>query len=99
MDEVCRRTNQQDERALRTWYCHWLSEAANHEVRVRNPQWTGSIAVGSKSFVHSIGNQMNGRNKLDVEETTSGWIIREANVSYIRFPTQKIASNDVFLTV
>jgi putative transposase len=95
MDELCRRTNQQDERAVRTWYCHWMREAVDHEVRIRNPQWTESIAVGSKPFVHSIGNQMNCRNQLDVEETNAGWIIRETIASYSRFSGQNTASNEV----
>jgi len=96
---LCRRTNKQDERAVQTWYCQWLNESADHEVRVRNPQWTGSIAVGSKPFVCSIGNRMNSRNKLDVEETAAGWILRETQTSYSRFSGQKIASNEVVLTV
>ena len=99
MDELCRRTHQPDERALRAWYCRWLNEAADHEVRVRNPQWTECIAVGSEPFVHSIGNQMNSRNELGVEETAVGWIIREPQPSYSLFSGQKNASNEVVFTV
>ena len=99
MDELCRRTNQQDEHAVRTWYCQWVDEATDNEVGVRNPQWTGSIAVGSKPFVYSIGNQMNSRNELDVEETAAGWVLREGRASYSCFSDQKIASNEVVFTV
>ena len=99
MDEVCRRTNQQDEKALGTWYTQWLNEAVDDEVRVRNAQWSGSIAIGSKAFVQSIGNQIDNRNTLDIEETAAGWIVRETEPSYRHFSEQKNASNEVVFTV
>jgi len=52
------------------------------------------FAVGSKSFVEMIGEQMTDRSQLDIEKGTSGnWIIKETQFSYNDFSASKNASN------
>jgi putative transposase len=99
MKEVCRRTNQQDEKAVRAWYSQWLNEAADDEARVRNPQWSESIAIGSKPFVQSVGNKIDNRKLMDVEEQSVGWILREPKPSYRHISAKGIPSNEVVFVV
>jgi putative transposase len=49
----------------------------------RNPIWTESIAVGSRSFIQAIRDQISNRVRLEQEETEDGlWVIREEPVVY-----------------
>lgn len=100
MAELCRRTNQIDETTVATWYFKWVSDTTAAEIHHRNKQWTESIAVGSKSFVELIGDQMINRSRLEMEQGTSGsWVIKEPPSSYNDFSATKNASNEVLLPV
>ena len=49
----------------------------------REPIWTQSIAVGSKSFVRGIAHVTKKRRRLEMEENVDGvWYLREAEVTY-----------------
>lgn len=99
MDELCRRSGLVDKAAAAAWYTEWVSESATAASQ-RVAQWTESIAVGSKSFVETIGDQMTNRSRLEIEEGTSGgWVIKEPQPSYNEFPATKNASNEVLLPI
>lgn len=50
----------------------------------RQPQWTESIAVGSKSFIETIQGELGARAKgRKVLESESGFQLRENMVTYI----------------
>ena len=48
------------------------------DVMAREPQWTESIAVGSRAFVEAIGREVTGRQQLEYA-TVGGdaWALRE----------------------
>jgi putative transposase len=68
---------------LRVTYRNWLDSAIMQGDFKRQPQWTGSIAVGSKVFVEKVKDQMGfkaiGRK---VVENGDSFVLREPRVSY-----------------
>jgi len=68
---------------LRSSHKGWVEEYLGDGERARREEWTGSIAVGSKSFVEKVkellGNRAKGR---DVIEGSEGYQVREGPALY-----------------
>lgn len=68
---------------LRSSHKGWVEEYLGSEVKTRQEEWTGSIAVGSRSFVEKVkavlGFRAKGRNVI---ETSGGYQLREENAEY-----------------
>lgn len=67
-----------DETTLTQDYPSWIEEAIGAEV-MRNPDWTESIAVGTKSFVESIEEQLGSRasGRSIIDKGINGSVLRE----------------------
>ncbi|NJN70955.1 MAG: hypothetical protein HC801_12240 [Nitrospira sp.] len=97
VDELMRRSHQSDNVRVANWYAEWMKSLSAGESVMRCPQWTESIAVGSKLFVEMIGERMTMRSTLDIETDQAGaWSLKEPNNPYNDFSAPKNASNEVF---
>ena len=68
---------------LRKSHKEWLKEYVGDGAKERQEEWTGSVAVGSKSFIESVkaslGFRAKGRNIIQSGE---GYQLRESPASY-----------------
>jgi len=85
MNELCRRTNQDDSVTLSSWYANWIDDSTTQETLNRDAMWTDSIAVGSQPFVESMGRRTEYRMKIDIVQQGTVWTAREDRVSYSTF--------------
>jgi putative transposase len=68
---------------LRRSHKGWVEEHLADGATVRQDKWTGSIAVGSRSFIESVKANLGFRAKgRDVIGTDAGYQLRESHASY-----------------
>ncbi len=71
---------------LRRSHKGWVEEYLGDGVRKRQDEWTGSIAVGSKSFIEEMKARLGVRAKRrDVIEGSEEYQLRESPVNYNTF--------------
>jgi REP element-mobilizing transposase RayT len=72
-----------DETTLTQDYCSWIDEAIGAEVK-RNPDWTESIAVGTRTFVDNIEEQLGSRatGRSIIDKGVNGSVLREEPKPY-----------------
>jgi REP-associated tyrosine transposase len=64
---------------LRANHQAMIAEALAAQRLDREPQWTDSIAVGSRNFVTEVARNNTWRTRLDIRHSASGaWTVREA---------------------
>ena len=71
---------------LRRSHKGWIEEHLGDGAKGRQDEWTGRVAVGSKSFIESVKTSLGFRAKgRDVIESGEGYQLRESPVSYKAF--------------
>jgi putative transposase len=71
---------------LRRSHKGWVEEHLGDGARGRQDEWTGSVAVGSKSFIESVKARLGFRARgRDVIESGEGYQLRESHGSYKAF--------------
>ena len=86
LDEVQRAVGARNLQDFRSHYDAAIEERLAKHPLEREPQWTESIAVGSRSFVDRISETLLHRRRFDVEAvgTANGaWILRDGDVPYV----------------
>lgn len=63
-------------------YLSTMAEAVLREQMERESCWTESVAVGSESFVRTIGEHIRTRVKIEIKSVGSVWVVREALPAY-----------------
>ena len=72
-------------------YSAAIDESIARRELERNPIWTESIAVGSKTFVGSVADKLERRKRLYQAETSKGvWTVRDSEVPYNAFSPPQI---------
>ncbi len=75
--------NLQSDEQLRREHEHWIEEALSNGSKRRQPEWTESIAVGSKTFVEGNQEKLNLISKgRKVRETAEHYQLREPPTAY-----------------
>ena len=68
---------------LRRSHKEWVEEHLGDRAKERQDKWTGSVAVGSKSFIESVKASLGFRAKgRDVIESGEGYQLRESPTRY-----------------
>jgi len=68
---------------FRSNYAFAIQDAINRQELQRDPAWTESIAVGTKSFVDEIQQATNNRTDFTINEvSTNKWTIKETTTPY-----------------
>ena len=63
---------------FRAHYHHMIDEALAKDAMARQPQWTESIAVGSRAFVDAIAQSVSHRQHLELATVgDNSWVLRE----------------------
>jgi putative transposase len=71
---------------LRRSHKGWVEEHLGDGAKGRQDEWTGSVAVGSKSFIESVKASLGFRARgRDVIESGEGYQLRESPASYKAF--------------
>ena len=71
----------------------WVETALRESRRGREPQWTESIAVGSRSFVEQVQRELGGRGRhREVEQAGEDFLLREPAEAYGLNSVGKLAS-------
>lgn len=63
-------------------YLQTVDDALREEPLVREPCWTGSLAVGSEGYVKAIGARIPNLMKVEVRQQDNVWVVRELPSSY-----------------
>lgn len=85
MDAVLRWVGATDRVAFQEEYLRDIDQAIRQGELERNPAWTESVAVGSKSFVDRVAAEIR-RDRLDFQESSEGiWTVRESSNPYNAF--------------
>jgi len=87
------------EAEFRTNYDAALTAARGNQELSRDEKWTESLAVGRQNFVEEVGRGIRNRMNVEVEQSGSGWVLRESKEAYSRFSGQKIGSKGSFSAV
>ena len=75
---------------LRRSHKGWIEEHLGDGAKGRQDEWTGSVAVGSKSFIESVKASLGFRARgRDVIESGEGYQLRESPASYKDFSRLK----------
>lgn len=73
----------QSDEQLRREHGQWIEEALSNGSKRRQPEWTESIAVGSKTFVEEVREKLNLRGKgRKVTGSTDHYQLREPSAAY-----------------
>jgi hypothetical protein len=84
MEELRKLINVRDTGELKEAYRGWVKEALEGSGQERRPEWTGSIAVGSESFLRAIQERLGIRAKgRKVVGGESRFALREVSAPYI----------------
>ena len=68
---------------LRRSHKGWVEEHLGDGAKGRQDEWTGSVAVGSKSFIESVKTSLGFRAKgRDVIQSGEGYQLRESPAPY-----------------
>jgi len=68
---------------FRSNYAFAIQDAINRQELRRDPAWTESIAVGTKSFVDEIQQATNNRTDVTIKEVSANkWTIKETTTPY-----------------
>ena len=68
---------------LRRSHKEWVEEHVGDGANKRQDEWTGSVAVGSKSFIESAKANLGFRAKgRDIMQSGEGYQLRESPASY-----------------
>ena len=68
---------------FRSNYAFAIQDAINRQELQRDPAWTESIAVGTKSFVDEIQQATNNRTDFTIKEVSANkWTIKETTTPY-----------------
>ena len=63
-------------------YLQTVDDALRKEPLVREPCWTGSLAVGSEGYVKAIGARIPNRMKVETRQQDNVWVVRETSSLY-----------------
>jgi len=75
--------NLQSDEQLRREHGQWIEEALGNASHCRQPEWTESIAVGSKIFIEGIQGKLNPLAKSrQVSKSTEHYQLREPPTTY-----------------
>ena len=88
LDQVCAAVGAKDLREFREHYERAIEERLARDIVAREPQWTESLAVGSRAFVERISAQLGHRRRLDIQSlanSENSWTLREDNSPYTAF--------------
>ena len=81
--ELRAQLNIRDDEQLRCVYRQWIEDALAKGLRTRQPEWTESIAVGSRAFVEGIKKKLEPRAKgRKITEASTHYELREPSSAY-----------------
>ena len=82
VDRLCWRLQTGDVNEVRKNLEQSVAERIAQDRMTREPWWTQALAVGSREFVGAVEPRIQTRRELEVEETETGWLLKDECIPY-----------------